>query len=83
MREITSKVHSSADADTILRTAVREVSTALGRQAYIYLGEKEEEQQEGTQGDVQERHPPIDRSLLGPEGDTNTLNQPDAEENDA
>lgn len=37
LREITAKVHGSADPDTILRTAVREISTALDRQAYIQI----------------------------------------------
>lgn len=37
MREITTRVHSSTNAETILKTAVREVSSALGRQAFIEL----------------------------------------------
>lgn len=37
LREITARVHASGDPDTILRTAVREVSTALGRDTYIQL----------------------------------------------
>ncbi len=43
LREITARVHGSADADTILRTAVREVSNALGRQVFIQLGKQDEE----------------------------------------
>jgi GAF domain-containing protein len=39
LREITAKVHSSADAETILRTAVKEVSETLGRRAFLYLGD--------------------------------------------
>ncbi|MDH5508651.1 MAG: GAF domain-containing protein, partial [Anaerolineae bacterium] len=38
LRHITAQVHSSADAESILRTAVTEVSSALGRQAFIQLG---------------------------------------------
>ncbi|KAA3643460.1 MAG: GAF domain-containing protein [Chloroflexi bacterium] len=85
LREITSKVHGSADADSILRTAVREVSTALGRQAYIYLGDKDGEENEGeidTSGSP-EHVPPFDRSALGPEDDTNSLKSQNNEEQDA
>lgn len=42
LREITASVHSSADPDTILRTAVREVSNALGRKAFISMGKSED-----------------------------------------
>ena len=38
LREINAKVHSSADADSVLRTAVKEISNALGRQATIEIG---------------------------------------------
>ena len=82
LREITSKVHSSADADSILRTAVREVSTALGRQAYIYLGDKDGE--EGKEADTiepPEQEQAFDRSLLGPDDDTNSLKQSSEEDN--
>jgi GAF domain-containing protein len=37
LREITTRVHSSTNAESILRTAVREVSNALGKQAFIEL----------------------------------------------
>jgi GAF domain-containing protein len=47
LREITAKVHSSADADAILKTAVEEVSNALGRQAFVQLGSKEDKQPHG------------------------------------
>ncbi len=43
LREITTRVHSSSSAETILRTAVREVSNALGRQAFIELKDDLEE----------------------------------------
>jgi GAF domain-containing protein len=38
LREIAAKVRGSADVDTIMRTAVQEISQTLGRQAYVYLG---------------------------------------------
>jgi GAF domain-containing protein len=38
LREIAAKVRGSADVDTIMRTAVHEISQTLGRQAYVYLG---------------------------------------------
>lgn len=42
LREITARVHSSADPDTILRTAVREVGSALGRETFIQLQPRRE-----------------------------------------
>ena len=41
MREITTRVHSSSNPEAILKTAVREVSQALGRKAYIELNPSE------------------------------------------
>lgn len=38
LREITARVRSSADIDTVMRTAVQEIGRALGRQAFIHLG---------------------------------------------
>lgn len=37
LREVTTRVRASVDADTILRTAVRELGSALGREAFIRL----------------------------------------------
>lgn len=37
LREITAKVRSSADVDTVLRTAVQEIGRSLGRKAFIQL----------------------------------------------
>lgn len=37
LREITAKVRSSADVDTVLRTAVQEIGRTLGRKAFIQL----------------------------------------------
>ena len=42
LREITTRVHTSTNAEAILKTAVREVSTALGRQAFIELNLEDE-----------------------------------------
>jgi GAF domain-containing protein/HAMP domain-containing protein len=40
LREITARVRSSVDVDTIMRTAVQEVGQALGRQAFVYMGDE-------------------------------------------
>jgi len=37
LREITARVRSSADVDTIMKTAVQEIGRALGKKTYIYL----------------------------------------------
>ena len=42
LREIATRVRSSLDMDTIMRTAVRELGAALGRQTFIRLGSAEE-----------------------------------------
>lgn len=39
LREITTRVRSSTDVDTIMRTAVQEVGRILGRRAMIYIGD--------------------------------------------
>lgn len=52
LREITTRVHASADPDTILRTAVREVSSALGRETFIQLQPRRE-----SESDVVMRQP--------------------------
>jgi GAF domain-containing protein len=41
LRQITQRVRSSADVETIMRTAVQEIGRTLGRKTYIYLGEDE------------------------------------------
>ncbi|MBK8987481.1 MAG: GAF domain-containing protein [Chloroflexi bacterium] len=38
LREIAARVRSSADVDTIMKTAVQEIGQALGRRTFIYLG---------------------------------------------
>ncbi|HSM56017.1 MAG TPA: GAF domain-containing protein, partial [Candidatus Sulfomarinibacteraceae bacterium] len=38
LREITTRVRSATDVELIMKTAVREVSRALGRDAFVYLG---------------------------------------------
>ena len=42
LRELTAHVRSSNDPDTIVRTAVRELGLALGRQTFIRLGNAEQ-----------------------------------------
>ena len=39
LRELAAQVRSSSDPDTIVRTAVRELGMALGRQTFIRLGD--------------------------------------------
>ncbi|MFZ1397289.1 MAG: PAS domain-containing protein, partial [Candidatus Promineifilaceae bacterium] len=39
LREITAKVRSSVDVDTVMRTAVTEIGRTLGRRAFIELGQ--------------------------------------------
>lgn len=43
LRQITAKVRGSTDVDTVMRTAAQEVGRALGRQAFVYLSDGEEE----------------------------------------
>ena len=40
LREITARVRSSADVETIMKTAVQEIGHTLGRKAMIYLGDE-------------------------------------------
>ncbi len=47
LREITTQVHTSTNAESILKTAVREVGNALGRQAFIQLSLEEEDSPPG------------------------------------
>ncbi|MBN1934851.1 MAG: GAF domain-containing protein [Anaerolineae bacterium] len=42
LRQIASRVRSSTDPDVIVRAAVRELGTALGRRAFVRLGSVEE-----------------------------------------
>jgi GAF domain-containing protein len=42
LREITARVRGSTDPDTILRTAVRDLGTALGRPTFVRLGSAEQ-----------------------------------------
>ncbi len=44
LREITTRVKSSADVDTVMRTAALEVGRALGRQTFVYLGDNEQKE---------------------------------------
>jgi len=47
LREITERVRSVTDVDVIMKTAVREVSRALGRDAYVMLGEQSDSRENG------------------------------------
>jgi GAF domain-containing protein len=42
LRQITQRIRSSADVETIMRTAVQEIGRTLGRKTYIYLGDDSE-----------------------------------------
>ena len=42
LRQVTSEVRSVTDVDLIMKTAVREVGRALGREAFVYLGNGEQ-----------------------------------------
>jgi GAF domain-containing protein len=42
LRELTARVRSSSDPDTIVRTAVRELGLALGRPTFVRLGDAEQ-----------------------------------------
>jgi GAF domain-containing protein len=42
LRQVTQRIRSSADVETIMRTAVQEIGRTLGRRAYIYLGDEHE-----------------------------------------
>ncbi|GJM39742.1 MAG: hypothetical protein DHS20C20_00240 [Ardenticatenaceae bacterium] len=41
LREIATKVRSSVDVDTVMRTAVTEIGRSLGRRAFIELGDSQ------------------------------------------
>lgn len=47
LREVTEKVRSSTDVDTIMKTAVQEVGRALGRKAVVYLNQIQDSQTRG------------------------------------
>jgi DNA-binding LacI/PurR family transcriptional regulator/GAF domain-containing protein len=50
LREVMAQVHAAADLDTIMRTTVREVGRALGRPAFVYLGNTEKQPTHETNG---------------------------------
>jgi GAF domain-containing protein len=70
LREITTRVRGSSDPDTIMRTAVRELGTALGRPAFVRLGEVEELRPGSTQTDHRGN-----ASVLAPDGDGRDVTQ--------
>jgi PAS domain S-box-containing protein len=51
LREITARVRSSMDPDTVMRTAIRELGTALGRPAFVRLGSAEQLSKAQSAGD--------------------------------
>ncbi|MDX1688576.1 MAG: GAF domain-containing protein, partial [Candidatus Promineifilaceae bacterium] len=52
LRKVTAEVRSVTDVDLIMKTAVREVGRALGREAFVYLGNGE--QVDGAGGNAHE-----------------------------
>ena len=57
LREIATQVRGLMEPDVILRTAVRELGTALGRKTYILLGEPSDELPDTLPGDLSELEP--------------------------
>jgi GAF domain-containing protein len=47
LREVTARVRGTADVESVMRTAAKELGRALGRQAFVYIGQGEEEPQSG------------------------------------
>jgi GAF domain-containing protein len=45
LREVTATVRGTADVDSIMRKAAQEVGRALGRQAFVFLGDSEKEEE--------------------------------------
>lgn len=43
LREVTTRIRSAADADTIMQVTAKEVGRALGRPAFVYLGNDEKQ----------------------------------------
>ena len=69
MREITTRVHSSTNPEAILKTAVREVSQALGRQAYIELKTEDNKINTGTLKELEQDSDPPPFFVDEPEQD--------------
>jgi GAF domain-containing protein len=44
LREVTSRVRGTADVDTVMRTAAKEIGLALGRQAFVYIGKNDHDE---------------------------------------
>ncbi|MDX1616403.1 MAG: GAF domain-containing protein [Candidatus Promineifilaceae bacterium] len=44
LREVTERVRGTADVDSVMRTAAKELGRRLGRQAFVYIGDGDEEQ---------------------------------------
>jgi hypothetical protein len=54
LREITASVRNSTEPDVIMRSAIRELGTALGRRTFIRLGDAERSVAAG----IQQSRPP-------------------------
>jgi GAF domain-containing protein len=52
LREVTAKVRSGSDADTVMRTAVSEIGRALGRRTFVYLNESDPQEPKARKEDA-------------------------------
>jgi GAF domain-containing protein len=50
LREVTARVHSAVDAQSVLRTAAQEINRTLGLEAFVYLEEQIESETHRTNG---------------------------------
>jgi DNA-binding LacI/PurR family transcriptional regulator/GAF domain-containing protein len=42
LRQVTDRIRNAVEVETVMRTAVQEIGRALGRSAFVYLGNEEE-----------------------------------------
>jgi PAS domain S-box-containing protein len=54
LREVATRVRSVTDVDLIMRTAVREIGQALGRETFLYLGDEDAASASGAEHNGQE-----------------------------
>ncbi len=54
LRQVTARVRATADVDSILRTAAKEVGRALGRQSFVYLGNGDPESDDKPHDSIEE-----------------------------
>jgi GAF domain-containing protein len=70
LRQITAKVRSAVDMDSIMRTAVQEIGQALGRQAFVYLGDGQRPIVDGQRSIVDGQLPIVEgQPSAGPVGE--------------